>query len=221
MVFSARLFPKFVGLPAFVLALAFAPFAFVSSAMASDGEAVTESKKGDFFSSIARALFSRSKSSETSDGSEDPNATKGGTGDVPVAVERALVMLNKSEQPKFYGAYKAGFDKFEERSGDWFMLKKVGDGDGSTIPIVFIGSLKHKKTFAHGKYGSLISEVDVQCSSQTLNINRIEWKEDKFGTGGNVWAVSFSSEKPSPDGDQRKSITNAPLKKFILDEICG
>lgn len=135
--------------------------------------------------------------------------------DVPKEVKEALAMLSKENQPKFFGAYIAGFTIFKVYADDWFLAKTLSTRD-NLREILFLGSLKDQRLLKNNQkaYRSLISELTVDCEKRRALIEYVEFKEEAFGTGETVWSVRLPEEKKLPD--LFRKIQNNDLNTFIL-----
>lgn len=139
--------------------------------------------------------------------------------DVPAEVARALATMKKYKQPKFYGAYKAGFTVFKRYNNDWFMLKKDKGKVDSNETVVFLGSLDKVRSLEKGKtYQSLISEISVDCKKKEFLIRYLDYKRGEFGTGDSIWTVSLQSGV-NADGLKR-SFKNKSLQDFVFSSAC-
>lgn len=138
---------------------------------------------------------------------------------IPVEVARALATLTKNKQPKFYGAYKAGFTVFTRHNQDWFMIKNENGKVDSQANVVFIGSLAKVRSLEKGKtYQSLISELSVDCKTKESLIHYLDYKQGEFGTGESVWTVSLQS---GVNADRlKRSFKNKSLQEFVFSSAC-
>lgn len=139
--------------------------------------------------------------------------------DVPAELARALAAMKKYKQPKFYGAYKAGFTVFKRYNNDWFMLKKDKEKVDSNETVVFMGSLEKVRSLEKGKtYQSLISEISVDCKRKEFVIRYLDYKQGEFGTGDSIRTVSLQSDA-NVDGLKR-SFKNKSLQDFVFSSAC-
>ena len=140
--------------------------------------------------------------------------------EIPVEVARALATMTKNQQPKFYGAYKAGFTVFKRHKQDWFMLKNDNETVDSQVNVVFIGSLASVRSLEKGEtYQSLISEMSIDCKTKQSLIRYLDYKQGEFGTGESVWTVRLGSTV-NPDRLKR-SFKNKSLQEFVYSSACN
>jgi hypothetical protein len=150
--------------------------------------------------------------------SEDKEGVVGGD-EVPFAVKRALSTMDKAEQPKFYGAYKAGFTEFKRYNSDWFMLKKGAGNVDSLVNVVFIGNLAKPRHLDNEKtYQSLVSEISVNCQTKRSLIRHLDYKQGQFGTGESIWTVTLRDNVKTEK--LIRSFKNKNLQDFVFSKAC-
>jgi hypothetical protein len=150
--------------------------------------------------------------------SEDKEGVDGGD-EVPFAVRRALSSMDKDEQPKFYGAYKAGFTEFKRYNSDWFMLKKGAGSVDTLVNVVFIGNLAKPRHLDNEKtYQSLVSEISVNCQTKRSLIRHLDYKKGQFGTGESIWTVTLRDNVNTEK--LRRSFKDKNLQDFVFSKAC-
>ncbi len=168
------------------------------------------------FLPVIYAQEKKDNQSTTSKASDEVTAKE----EIPVEVKRALATMTKKEQPKFFGAYKAGFTVFKRHNEDWFMLKNDSRSVDSQANVVFIGSLQKVRSLEKGKtYQSLISEISIDCKTKESLIRYLDYKQGEFGTGESVWTVRLQNRL---NGDRlKRSFKNKSLQEFVYSSACN
>jgi len=142
-----------------------------------------------------------------------------GKEDLPLNVKRALTTLNRADQSKFYGAYKVGFEIFQKSGEDWFFMKRAAAVSEVRRRVVFMGSLGKTRQFdEQQRYGSLISELTIDCTVGESTIEFVEYKSGVFGTGVTVRALM---RKESEAERMQKRFVNSKLQNFVVANACG
>lgn len=175
---------------------------FITVAFASDSQASVESGA------------SRTSNSET------PGSSKNSKNEAPDHIKEALSLMSSNDKPKFFGAYKAGFEAFTQYGEDWFLVKVIGQPRTTLTKITFIGSLEKSRSLRNkrGTYQSIISDLTINCTERQMVITRVEYKSASFGTGNSVWSIELPPEKES--NAIYKTFKNEVLNEFIFKNSC-
>jgi len=142
---------------------------------------------------------------------EDPILEKGKTrkrkdiklfsvAEFPEKLRGLLKTLPEREQPRLFGAYKAGYDRIEEFDDSYILIKSgsVKPENSPTNKIIIFESIisyKRERTSGSGEpYLSLLMSARFDCTNLTIDVFRQELKPEAFGSGKSIIAKKRSAE---------------------------
>lgn len=134
-----------------------------------------------------------------------------------------LKTLPEREQPRLFGAYKAGYDLIEEWDDSYLLIKSESraSGNDSVNKIVKFDSIisyKKERALSSGEaYLSAIMTARFDCSALMIEILRQEFKPEAFGSG-----TSILAKKKIPGEKEQWSAIKSDLRRNTLKTmVCG
>ena len=132
-----------------------------------------------------------------------------------------LGTLSKDDKPKLFGAFKVGFDRLLDIGREQIMIKSSSiqklEGNSQIVKFDSILSLNKPRLYEDQQsYLSLIMTSQYDCVNQAIMITRKEFKEDLFGTGKTIAALSKKEGSPN----DFKPFKSENINTFILRTAC-
>jgi len=141
----------------------------------------------------------------------------------PEKLRALLKTLPEREQPRIFGAYKAGYDQIEEWDDSYILIKSVSikSEDSPSHRIVFFDSIisyKRERTLSSGEpYLSFIMSARFDCAGLLIDVIRQEFKPEAFGSGKSIVA----KRRPAEAQSQWSPIKSDKRRDIINSAVCG
>lgn len=122
------------------------------------------------------------------------------TTELPERLRGLIKILPEREQPRLFGAYKAGYDLIEEWDDSYMLIKSDSrkvevDSETKIIKFDSIISYKKERTLSSGEpYLSVIMTARFNCTALTIDIIRQEFKPETYGSGKSIVAKKRMAE---------------------------
>lgn len=143
--------------------------------------------------------------------------------DVSPEARQVLRRLDKNDQGRFLGAISSGFKTVLDSKIELLQLEAPplkGGKDSSPISfrsiVTFEEPQKHSKGFL---YKSVILVSTYDCQAGRTLAQRLEYKQERFGTGDTLLKLKRASKAGDEDASQRKKIPER-LKAFLEENLC-
>jgi hypothetical protein len=150
------------------------------------------------------------------------NLPQNSVAEYPEKLRALLKTLPEREQPRIFGAYKAGYDQIEEWDDSYILIKSASIKPEETPShrIVFfdaIISYKRERTLSSGEpYLSLIMSARFDCAGLLIDVVRQEFKPEVFGSGKSIVA----KKRPADAQSQWSSIKSEKRRYSMKSVVC-
>jgi len=148
--------------------------------------------------------------------------TGGDTTELPDKLRAMLKFIPEREQPRLFGAYKAGFDLIDEWDDAYVLVKsksKKSEINSEIIGFDSIISYKRERTLSSGEpYLSVIMTARFNCVALKIDIVRQEFKPEAFGSGKSIVAKKKAAETQSQWAPIKSDRRRDSIKSAVCDD---
>lgn len=148
--------------------------------------------------------------------------TGGDATELPEKLRAVLKFVPEREQPRLFGAYKAGFDLIDEWDDAYVLVKsksKKSEINSEIIGFDSIISYKRERTLSSGEpYLSVIMTARFNCVALQIDIVRQEFKPEAFGSGRSIVAKKKASEMQAQWAPIKSDRRRDSIKSAVCDD---
>ncbi len=144
-------------------------------------------------------------------------------GDLTDDTRKVLARLERPDQARLLGAINAGFKHLLDSKDEILLIEpqssKTNTG-AMTISFRSIVSFSAMKRHSRGfSYNSVIISSTYDCSLSTTLVDRLEYKEEKFGGGNTLLKLRRATRDDEGKTNSKKTIPDR-LKSFFERHLC-